>query len=125
MKRLLFIFVVLNLVSGCVAHVGTGTGGTHVGVGVHGEVRGGKNVVGALIVGGLIGHALTEAAHENEEKEKQQAQQKSGSQNNTSANRTPEQSRFYQMGEDGNCYLVESVDGGLKVISQVPKYTCG
>lgn len=83
----------------------------HVGVGIHTHGRG-SQVLGALAVGGLIGHLLTKSA-ENKKREV--------------ANRTrvyDEQNRFYQLGEDGNCYLMGRDGDQVNIITKVSKSFC-
>jgi len=109
----------------------------HVSVGVHGNHHGG-NVVGALVVGGIIGHLLTEDANSrsNETTRIQSVDDNEPLVNGypisgkviasgAKAEKNSEQNRFYQFGEDGNCYLVEKDNGKINIISLVPKYSCG
>jgi len=86
-------------------------------------------------VGGVIGHLLTEGARAQETKEA--TPQKTSSedelvngypiseQESIQAEKNDEQNKYYKLGNDGNCYLMEDVeDGESSVISQVPMYSC-
>ncbi len=108
---------------------------SHVSVGVHSGHHGGAAVLGALIVGGVIGHILTEEAHQNEV-DKQMNRQKTSSQDELvngysispksqqKPEKNKEQDRFYQLGQDGNCYLMENKAESTQIVSLVPKYSC-
>jgi len=78
--KLLMVFAILFIVQSCAVHHplnghrGSRHGGhisIHSGVSIHGGHYGHHghhdNVLGALIVGGIIGHILTEAAHDEAE----------------------------------------------------------
>jgi len=115
------------------AHSGYGRHG-HVSVGVHGHGHGGGEVLGALIVGGIIGHVLTEAAQE-EKQEKVYRTTSIEAEDDSDAvvngytieqkkEIRPEQRKWYQLGKDGNCYLMELVDGEAQIVSMVPQYSC-
>jgi len=111
---------------------------SHVSVGVHGHGHGhGGNVLGALIIGGIVGHALTAASQEAEEERKLEERNSSLHQmengytieeNKTSEGVKPEknseQNRFYQLGQDGKCYLMEKKGDAVEIISAVPKFSC-
>lgn len=138
---------VLLFLTACSSHYSAGhrhgyghhSHGGHVSVGVHGGHHGrGGAVIGALIVGGVIGHLLTEAA-QNEETGSTGQQPKGNTENaqdelvngyplkpqqKIKAELNEEQSQFYQLGEDGNCYLMKKVEQSVEVISAVPKYSC-
>ena len=113
-------------------------GGHHgsVSVGLHGHGKGAA-LVGALIVGGIIGHALTEASQ-------READAQRSSQTNTATTQIVngysldpaqgsesqveirEVSRgWYQLGQDGYCYLITEKDGQTEIISAVPAKKCG
>ena len=102
----------------------------HVSVGVHGH-HGGGEVLGALIVGGIIGHMLTEASQEEERRHTTVIESEIDDSDEVvngysiGADDVPEESRkWYQRGKDGNCYLMETVDGEAEIVSMVPKYSC-
>lgn len=112
---------------------------SHVSVGVHGHSHGSAgNVLGALIIGGLIGHALTEASHEKEEEKRLGRIRESSAdslengysikQSETSHEVKPEknseQNRFYQLGQDGKCYLMEKKGESVEIVSAVPPFSC-
>lgn len=78
----LFIVPLLILTTGCTSHVSSGYGYDyghhgHVSVGVHGH-NSGAAVVGALIVGGIIGTIIADS---NNEQTKSQSKQTNNSQN--------------------------------------------
>ena len=126
---------------GCSTHYAVSDHGhrhhrSHVSVGVHGHSHGhGGEVLGALIVGGLIGHALSEA---NEQSEREKAQSRnagdddelvngypiSGKSNGVQPEKNSEQKRFYQLGQDGNCYLMEQKQNTVEIVAAVPKFSC-
>lgn len=123
----------LLLITACSTHYSASTGGyyrghNHVSVGVSGHHSSG-NVLGALIVGGIIGHLITEAA-EGSEREDVIIQDDSLDDelvNGYSIDESEayeQQSKWYQLGQDGHCYLMEMVDGVQEVISVVPDYSC-
>lgn len=124
-------FGLLLILSGCSTHYAVdGHHGSHVSVGVHGHGHG-NGALGALIVGGVIGHVLTEAAHD-------QAERLESSKGGAGATPevindeasslkpevNPEQSRYYQSGQDGHCYLMEKKDGEVVIVSMVPRFSC-
>ncbi len=136
---------VLLLTSACSTHYSAsshhryGHGSGHVSVGGHGShhSRGGE-LLGALIIGGIVGHLLTEASEQESARDvgvsrRNQVStaddallngypitQKPG----VSVERSSEQARFYQIGKDGNCYLMEEKQSGVEVISMVPDFSC-
>lgn len=104
----------------------------HVSVGINGHHRGrAGNLLGALVVGGVIGHLLTEAS----KKENSEVVHSTSSINNDNdelLNGYPlddeladEQKQWYQLGKDGNCYLMTSINGNADIVSLVPKNMCG
>lgn len=113
------------LTSACTTRYSANHPGHHsnVSVGVHGDIRT-SSAVGALIVGGLIGHLISEAAHQNEAQGTTRVNQSPQSVSPVKAETNSEQNRFYQLGQDGNCYLMEKSGDSVKVISAVPKYSC-
>ena len=140
MNRLLSLLMapLLVLTTACSTHYSASShhgyhghrhGGVSVGVSGHGH--GGGELLGALIVGGIIGHALTEAAEE--ERTYRRTVIETNDDSDEVANGYPvskskplavEQSKSYQLGQDGNCYLMESVDGEAQIVSMVPGYSC-
>lgn len=130
---------VLVFISACSTHYSASShhyrhSHSHVSVGVHGHYHGGGRVLGALIVGGIIGHMLTEAAHHEEESQQRQVVPPLSSDEDELVNGYPleqkatpvsaEQQRFYQLGDDDRCYLMEEADGEPKIIAMVPRYSC-
>lgn len=96
-----------------------------VSVGVSGHSHGGSGaVLGALIVGGVIGHLLTRPA----EDEQQHTQGANAAQPKTKSVKahadTEETQRFYQRGEDGVCYFMQRQGDEIVIISEVPDYSC-
>ena len=77
LKISLFAVFALIFASGCRTDVGTYDYGHHssVSVGVHGDGKA-ATIAGALLVGGLIGNALSESAKKKKEKAKAEALQK-------------------------------------------------
>lgn len=111
----------LLLLSGCAGHYSTsshhGSYGysNHIGVGIHTHGRG-NQVLGALVVGGVIGHLLTKSANANKTKK---------SSTNKHNKTIDEQRLFYQLGEDGHCYLMEIDENEqVNVVAQAPDYSC-
>ena len=100
----------------------------HVSVGFHGHHGRGANVLGALVVGGVIGHILTEASRQ----ESQTVHSAPSTDDDELLNGysiddnelTGEQKRWYQISKDGNCYLMDSVSGSLNIVSLVPDNMC-
>jgi len=109
---------------------------SHVSVNVHGHAHSSSAaaVVGALIIGGVIGHALAEA-------EQQQAMPADNvdspypSQTNSDAvvngyPLEPQESPrrigeiWYQQGQDGHCYLLQATEQGEDVVMMVPDKRC-
>lgn len=140
----------LLLISACSTHYaasghhgyGHGRGHGQVSVGVHGRSHGHAGaVVGALVVGAVVGHLLTDAANK-----KQRSGQVSSSTSSRDHVASPEdelvngypirkqqtqvleknieQNKFYQLGKDGNCYLMENKGEEVIIISMVPAYSC-
>ena len=116
---------------------------SHVSVGYHGH--GGGKVLGALVVGGIIGHILTEAAHEDEvthsprtidddhyyedDDVDEVVNGYSVEPGGQGASRMPEQNndveKWYQRGQDGKCYLMKAEGDKDQIVSAVPDYACG
>jgi len=159
----------LLLISGCSSYVSTHHGygghGGHVSVGTHSRGSGAA-VVGALIVGGIIGSMINEAEHEKEKSELQHAtrQNSEGSQHDRNDElvngyeiQLPEQDseaelvvnnheqqeemvefrqlsqseqdsptavEWFQVGKDGNCYLMSVNSGVTNVVSGVEQSNC-
>ena len=129
--------------AGCSTHYSVSDHGhrhhrSHVSVGVHGHSHGrGGEVLGALIIGGIIGHALSEA---NEQDEREKVRGRNSADNDELVNGYPlkntrksggvqpeknsEQNRSYQLGQDGNCYLMEQKDKDVEIVAAVPKFSC-
>lgn len=130
----ILVVPVLVFISACSTHYSASSHHHrhgHVSVGVHGHHHGkGATVLGALIVGGIIGHMLTEAAHEGERHQvapplSEDDELVNGYPIEETTKAIPlEQQRYYQIGEDGLCYLMEDLDGDSKVVAMVPKYSC-
>lgn len=132
MKPSLLLLPLLVFISACSTHYSVGHGHgyhhrNHVSVSGHSHGRG-AGVVGALIVGGLIGHAISEANKEDESirvRSKAEDELENGYPINPSKiNTDAEKNRFYQQGKDGNCYLMENKAESVEVIAAVPKYIC-
>jgi len=143
----------LVLSTGCSTRVSTHHGyghHGHVSVGVHGN-KSGAAVVGALIVGGIIGSIITESKHEKEKQalannsNQRKSESTGGSselvdgydiednsisedheKDNYDAQLTKRESQvqWYQAGKDGNCYLMGIDKGVTDVISAVPASRC-
>ncbi|TQV87716.1 hypothetical protein [Aliikangiella coralliicola] len=110
----------------------------HVSVGVHGHGHSrASDVVGALVVGGIIGHLLTEASHDDEPVQRVVTTTSHSTSDEELVNGysvgdedgylpevNSEQDRYYQVGQDGNCYLMEDKDGKDKIVTMVPKFSC-
>ena len=165
-----FLAVPLLLItSGCSSYVSTqhGYGGHHgyVSVGTHSRGSGAA-VVGALIVGGIIGSMINEAEHEKENAELQHTSLENsevsqderndelvngyeiqlpereseveiaGNNNelpqktiefrqlNQSAQGSPSAVEWFQVGKDGNCYLMSVNSGVTNVVSGVEPSNC-
>ena len=133
----------LIFITACSSHYSAHHGGYHghrghVSVGVHGHGHGrGANVVGALVVGGIIGHLLTEASHDKHESRRAAVPEtSSGTSDDELVNGysleedtykpevNEEQNRYYQLGQDGNCYLMEDKGDESKIVTMVPKFSC-
>jgi hypothetical protein len=109
---------------------------SHVSIGVNSHHRGGK-LLGALIVGGLIGHAITEASHDHDEHHSAHNSKQLQGSNETDelvngykvksevkAEKQAEQNRYYELGDDGNCYLMQKKNSSSDIIAAVPSYSC-
>ena len=158
MKILLSTLIVslLILTTGCSSHVSSGYGYDyghhgHISVSGHGH-NSGAAVVGALIVGGIIGTIIADSKNE---QAKQQALQVSSSRDQSGTqeelvngysidnsrhqakssddDKTEYQTalannqsdvRWYQYGKDGNCYLMGVDKGVTDVVSAVPNKKC-
>ncbi len=129
---------ILLLITACSSHYSVSSHShrhhrSHVSVGVHGH--GGGEVLGALIVGGIIGHALSEAS-ENKSHDHNSVNDdelvngytvdKADNQNSNQVlpEKNAEQNRFYQLGQDGNCYLMEKEGDEVNIVSAVPQFSC-
>lgn len=135
MKKILSLIFTpcLLLITACSTHYSVSSGGYYrghnrVSVGVSGHNSG--NVLGALIVGGVIGHLLTESANEAEteeilvETESLDDELVNGYSLDESTVIHDQQRKWYQLGKDGRCYLMENVEGVSEVVSVVPDYSC-
>ncbi len=138
----LILVPVLLFITACSSHHRMGHGHrhyrSHVSVGVHsGHHMSGGDVVGALIVGGIIGHILTEAAHDDEPHSNHvHTTQKVTTMTVTTSEdelvngyeipKNQETNQWYEAGENGECYLMKKSQnvGKVKVISTVPHYMC-
>ena len=106
----------------------------HVSVGVHGHSHGNAGaVLGALVVGGVIGHMISEASEEHQDEHRRVVVESQGDDTDTVVNGyeidsqpspEPVNSRWYQLGKDGKCYLMESENGRSQIVSLVPNYSC-
>ncbi|WP_444997210.1 hypothetical protein [Aliikangiella sp. IMCC44359] len=104
----------------------------HVSVGVHGHHHGrGGSILGALVVGGVIGHLLTEAHKKDAHAEHvvvpsdEDDELVNGYTINDENELSEEQKRWYQLGKNGKCYLMETINGKTDIISLVPINMCG
>jgi len=154
--KISFLLVpLLALSTGCSTHVSSvhdydyGHRG-HVSVGVHGS-KSDAAVVGALIVGGIIGSLINESKHEREKQalannsNQRKSEPASSSSElvdgysidydsidkveetddyNTKLTKGESQVQWYQYGKDGNCYLMGIDKGVTDVISAVPANRC-
>jgi hypothetical protein len=144
-----FLFApIILLTTACSSHYavsnhghGHGHRSNHVSVGVHGSSHGNAgSVLGALIVGGVIGHILTEEAN-NDDKHSENNQRQVNkrmssedelvngypieSKSTSKLEKNDEQNRFYQLGKDGKCYLMEKArNGTVDIVSMVPEFSC-
>jgi len=163
MKKTISLTLVplLVLASGCSTRVSSNHGHyhghqSHVSVGVHGRSSG-AGVIGALIVGGIVGAMINESEHQREERlrteqlEQQRSVPENGEQDElvngyelsgtaTTANRkstdggksdyeitksTQEDAvNWYQVGKDGNCYLMTVANGITDIVAAVPNNKC-
>jgi len=142
-KASILLFPLLMSLIGCSTRVSTHHGyghHGHVSLGVHGSKSDGA-VVGALIVGGIIGSILTDAKNKEEAAMNQKVQADNSSQSselvggysiqqdnqvdygNTAATREVN-TQWYQVGKDGNCYLMGIDKGVTDVISAVSSKLC-
>jgi len=150
-----FIVPLLILATGCSTHVSNGYGydyGHHASVNVHGHGSA-AGVVGALIVGGLIGAAIADSKQNQENQQVEQNVPSNASSQDElvngysiestrsvdkteyqtaladrSSNNKPNNGskvQWYQYGKDGNCYLMGVDKGVTDVISAVPNNKCG
>ena len=139
----ILIFPLLISLVGCSTRVSTHHGyghHGHVSVGVHGSKSDGA-VVGALIVGCIIGSMIADAKN----KEEMEAHQRANRIPKSDAseleggypieenhqvdygNQLPERevnTQWYQVGRDGNCYLMGIDKGVTDVISAVNNKLC-
>jgi len=158
-KLAVFVAVpLLLLTSGCSSYVSSQHGYSghhgHVSVGTHSRGSGAA-VVGALIVGGIIGSMINEAEHEKEKTELQHASLENSaatlgerndelvngyeiqesdinSEPNTDEDETVQQAvkndsntvEWFQVGKDGNCYLMSVNAGVTNVVSVVEQSNC-
>jgi hypothetical protein len=142
----LLVAPILVFTTACSSHYSVSNHGhghhrNHVSVGVHGSSHGNAGgVIGALIVGGVIGHLLTEEAnHENAtSKSNKSVINKQLTAEDELVNgytleqkispkleKNEEQNRFYKLGKDGKCYLMENANNGeVDIVSMVPEYSC-
>jgi len=152
----LVLVPVLIFASGCSTRVSTGYGydyGHHTSVNVHGHGSA-AGVVGALIVGGLIGAAINESKQNAEKQQTEEASQNPPSnaqqelveaesnesstvakeneyqivlaeRNSKSQSTGNPKVQWYQYGKDGHCYLMGVDQGVTDVISAVPNNQCG
>jgi len=126
---------ILLLITGCSSHGSSGYGygyghRGHVSVGVNGHSTGAA-VVGALIVGGVIGAIIADSKNQQAKQQVKQAnilQNQSGTQNETeyqaALSNTQSDIQWYQYGKDGKCYLMGVDKGVTDVVSAVPKKKC-
>lgn len=135
----IFAVIVLLFTTACSTHYSV-HGHSHphhrgnVTVGVHGHSHGRAGaVLGALVVGGVIGHMISEASDDDEPQRRVVVEKEYSDDTESVVNgyeidshqTAPLDSRWYQRGKDGKCYLMESVDGTSQVVSLVPDYSCG
>ncbi len=142
------IVPLLVLITGCSSHVSSGYGyGHHGHVSISGHGHGsGAAVVGALIVGGIIGTIIADSKNQQANRQAEQAnnsQVQTGTQdelvngyaidNSQNDSETEYQTalaenqtnvQWYQYGKDGNCYLMGVDKGVTDVVSAVPKKKC-
>lgn len=75
------------------------------------------DVLGALILGGLIGHVLTKEAKPSTKTQTAPRQAKLN-------RKKVDPNQYYQSGNDGNCYLMKKNGQTVSIISMVPKHSC-
>lgn len=90
-------------------------------------------VLGALVVGGVIGHMIAESSDDKQGERRTVVRSEPTDDTDSVANGyeisgqtkpKPVESRWYQVGQDGKCYLMESINGEGQVVSVVPDYSC-
>lgn len=147
--HLLFI-PLLVLTTGCATNLSSTHGYGHqnyVSVDTHGN---GAAVVGALIVGGIIGSILNDNEREKQDaaikmaeqrakataelknsayKEQRLSQKVNDTQQDVIAYRETislkqSEMQWYQLGKDGNCYLMSVNSGVTNIVSAVPTNKC-
>ena len=146
MKNLMSLLLVPILIAttGCATSVSTSHGyGHHNHVSVGSSGRGnGAAVVGALIVGGIIGSIVKENEHKEQEEANEMAKQRANAtaelQKNSHRVKTHDENieyretlsskqsemQWYQLGKDENCYLMSVSSGITNIISAVPIQKC-
>jgi hypothetical protein len=146
MKYLTSLLVVLFLMitTGCATSVSTSHGyghHNHISVGTHGRSNGAV-VVGALIVGGIIGSIVKENEHKKQEQAKNMAVQRAKATaelrsvstrqktqiesieyRETLSSRKSEM-QWVQLGKDNNCYLMSVNNGVTNIVSAIPIQKC-
>lgn len=129
---------ILMLTTACSSHYSASSYGHHrghVSVSLHGGHHSSSgDVLAALIVGGVIGHLLTEEAHKDNVSSQTVKQSRDdellngyplSSKATIQIEKNSEQNRFYQSGKDKNCYLMERNDeGAVVIVAMVPKFSC-
>ncbi|WP_144395488.1 hypothetical protein [Pleionea sediminis] len=108
--KLTSAFILILFVTGCSIHARHGYGYHHSGVHVHGHVHGKPSrVIGALIAGAIIGHAINSMIYRERE--------------NDDLPKTPGD-QYYLITKDGTCHWVEIDDDGIETRQQVDYQYC-
>jgi len=143
--KLIISLPITIILNGCAAMVSSDQHNGHhrhnsVSVGVHGSGSGG---LGALIVGGIIGAVINQAAHESKEMElekkklaEKQTRDKLEKENFLKAQTSQENidrqrltgseqvTKWYQLGKDQKCYEMQTVSGITDVFASVDLKYC-
>ena len=147
LKLSFLIFPLLLLSTGCSTHLSTNNGyghghrSSHISVGTHSRGNGAA-VVGALIIGGIIGSIVNENEHKEQEAANEMAKQRAEATSQlkndsfrqqiqkenieyreTLSSKNSEM-QWYQLGKDENCYLMSVNSGVTNIISAVPNGKC-
>jgi hypothetical protein len=113
------LLIVASLALASAANAGQRYG--HYRGGHHGHHGNGGEIAGALIVGGLIGHVLTQRRYAEPRPVYRTVYVESTSQPIRSYSQPI---RSYRRESDGSCYLINYRDNGDQVATVVPRMNC-